>query len=294
MRLLLIGASGQLGRALAATFSPDHRVIPTACRHASPGDRVLDLGSREQILSALTETRPDAVVIAGAMCAVDRSELEPDLCRRINVSGPRIISEYVREHGGTVVYYSTDHVFDGAREVYRESDEIGPVNIYSQSKAEGEAAIRELLPDRHLLLRTSWVYGVDPQRMNFALRCVDSLRHGRAVQVPADQWGSPTYTDDLARATRFLLERGLSGTFHATGPDFVDRATLARRICRRFGLDDTGIVPKPTVELGQAAKRPLQVRLDCSKLRDSGAPPFRGVDQGLDDLAMREGALTSR
>jgi len=294
MRVLLIGASGQLGQALAAAFVRDHRVIPAAHRHARPGDLDLDLGDTERVMAVLNETKPDLILVAGAMCAVDRCELETEACRRINVSGPRVVAEYARDHGRFVVYYSTDHVFDGDRDLYRESDPIGPLNVYARSKADGEAALRELLPDRHLILRTSWLYGPDAQRMNFALRCVDSIRAGRSVQVPADQWGSPTYTEDLAHATRFLVERGHAGTFHATGPEFVSRSVLARKVCARFGLDEGLIVPKLTSELGQAARRPLRVRLDCTKLSETGARGFRGVDRGLETLAALDGALSHR
>jgi len=122
---------------------------------------------------------------------------------------------------------------------------------------------------------------------------VDRIREGQQVLVPADQWGSPTYTEDLARATRFLIEHGHAGTFHATGPEFVDRATLARRICAHFRLDDRYIVPKPTSELGQAARRPLRVRLDCRKLYKTGVGGFREISRGLESLASSETSLVN-
>lgn len=294
MRCLLIGASGQLGRALFSVFAPDHEVIPTAHRHPQPGSLALDLADKERVRAILAETRSDLILVAGAMCAVDRCELEPEPCRRINVLGPRTVAEYAREHGSFVVYYSTDHVFDGTHDVYRETDAIAPLNAYARSKAEGETAVRELVPERHLVLRTSWLYGPDAQRMNFPLRCLDRIRVGERVLVPSDQWGSPTYTEDLARATWFLLDQGYTGTFHATGPDFVDRASLARKICARFGLDHRYLVPKPTSELGQAARRPLRVRLDCRKLREAGSGAFRGIDAGLDALGALEPTLLNR
>jgi dTDP-4-dehydrorhamnose reductase len=102
--------------------------------------------------------------------------------------------------------------------------------------------------------------------------------------VPCDQYGSPTFTEDLARATYALVERDAGGTFHAAGPEFVDRATLALTICERFGLDGRRIVPTPTSSLGQTARRPLRGRLDCQKLGGTGVAAFRGIDAGLRSL----------
>lgn len=179
------------------------------------------------------------------------------------------------------MFYSTDQVFDGARDAHRETNATAPLNMYARGKAEGEAALRELLPDRHLILRTAWFYGPGAARKNFALRLVARLGVGEVVTVVADQWGTPTYTEDLAGATRWLVKRGASGTFHATRPDRIDRLSLARKICGRFGLDARLLVPKATRELGQAAPRPLRVFLDCRKIREAGFGDFRGVGEGL-------------
>jgi dTDP-4-dehydrorhamnose reductase len=163
------------------------------------------------------------------------------------------------------------------------------VNEYARSKARGEAAVRELLPDRHVILRTSWVYGPDVVRRNFALRLVDRLRQGEKVPVPSDQWGCPTYTEDLAAATLALVEQGVTGTFHACGAEIIDRVALGRLICACFGVSDAGLVPTPTAALGQAAPRPLRVAMDCSKLARTVAVPFRDLRAGLARLAAADG-----
>jgi dTDP-4-dehydrorhamnose reductase len=195
------------------------------------------------------------------------------------------VAEAARQHGSRVVFFSTDHVFDGARSSYGEDDPIVPLNAYARSKVDAERAIRELLPDGHVIIRTGWVYGPDRQRRNFVLHLIDRLRSGTSVRVPSDQWGSPTCTVDLAAATAHLLERGATGTFHATGPELTDRASLARRVCERFALDPALVVAQPTSALGQAAQRSLRVLLDCSKLRATGAPPFRNIAAGLELIA---------
>lgn len=284
-RILLIGGSGQLGAALGEAFAPGHELMATAHDHPQPGQMTLNLGDADAVATLLRSQRPDVVLVAGAMCHVDRCEQEPDLCRRINVRGPAEVANYARQHGARVVFFSTDHVFDGSLSSYRESDAVHPLSVYAESKKEAEDAIREIVPVRHLIVRTGWVYGPDPQRRNFILRLIDRVRQGDNVDVPSDQWGSPTYTQDLAQATRFLVDREEAGTFHATGPEYVDRVSLAQRVCDRFQLDATHVVPRPTAALGQSAQRSLRVLLDCSKLRDAGAPPFRGIAAGLDALA---------
>lgn len=284
MRVLLIGSSGQLGHSLSAAFSPKHHVIEAVRCNPTAGQVTIDLNDRPATLAALLDAKPDAVLIAGAFCHVDLCETEQEACRRVNVRGPQTVAEYARDHECQVVLYSTDQVFDGTRESYGETDVIAPLNVYAQTKAESEAMLREVLPDRRLVLRTAWLYGPDAARRNFVLRLIGRVAAGEDVQIPADQWGTPTYTDDLARATLFLVERGHSGTFHATGPERIDRFSLARKVCSRFGLDARRLIPKSTRELGQAAPRPLRVFLDCRKIRAVGTEPFRGVDAGLEAL----------
>ena len=283
-RILLIGVSGQLGRALATQFSVG-TLVAASNQHAQPGELRIDLGDLAATESVLRTVRPDLILIAGAMCNVDQCEIEPDACERINLRGPAIVAEYAAGHGANIVFFSTDHVFDGEREQYVESDAVNPLNQYVRSKARAETLVRTLLPDRHLILRTGWVYGPDRQRRNFALRLVDRITRGETVVVPSDQWGCPTYTEDLAFATRYLVERGAIGTYHATGPELIDRGNLAYRICEEFGLDRRAVILRPTRELGQTARRSLRVQLDCRKLHAAGVPPFRRVAEGLRALA---------
>jgi len=281
LRTLIIGANGQLGLALRESFAKDHEVIETVHRSPGIGQTVLDLRDESSVRGRLQGTKPDVILMAGAFCHVDLCETEREACWRVNVGGTEAVADYAREGACHVVYYSTDQVFDGTRETFRETDPINPLNVYAQSKAAGEAVLLELLPERHLILRTAWLYGPDRARKNFALRLAQWVGEGADVPVPSDQWGTPTYTEDVAEATRFLIERGLGGTFHAVGPDLIDRVQLAHKVCARFGLDPRHLVPRPTRELGQTAPRPQRVRLDCSKLRGAGGYAFRCIDEGL-------------
>lgn len=278
---MIIGTNGQLGRALSLVFSRSNTVIETVHRRPGPHQLPLDLSDRVATREMLHAMKPDLVLVAGAFCHVDLCETEREACWKVNVEGTETVAEYARDRECRVVYYSTDQVFDGTRDAYREPDPVAPMNVYAQSKAAGEAVLRELLPERHLILRTAWLYGPDRARKNFALRLAQWVGEGADVPVPSDQWGTPTYTEDVAEATRFLIERGLGGTFHAVGPELIDRVQLAHKVCARFGLDPRHLVPRPTRELGQTAPRPQRVRLDCSKLRGAGGYAFRCIDEGL-------------
>ncbi len=283
-RVLVIGASGQVGRALCAAFAGDYQVVPASHQHLEHGHEHVDLSDPATVRGAIRSVEPAHVLLAGGMCNVDGCELDPARSRAVNVDGTALVAQDARAIGARVVFYSTDHVFDGAREGYVETDPVSPINAYSRSKVDAEDALRRACPDDHLILRTSSVYGVDLHRRNFVVRFVDRLMEGASMTVPADQWGSPTLTDDLARATRLLVDAGARGTFHATGPDFVNRETFARAICAQFGLDVSLVIARATSELRQAAPRPWGVRLDCSKLIAAGVPPFHSIDAGLTRL----------
>ena len=141
-RCLVVGASGQLGRALCAAFRASHEVFETTSRSPDPGQWRIDLGDPATVVATLEAVQPEWILIAGVIGNVDRAETEREFCVRVNVDGPRAIAEYARKHSSVVVYFSTDTVFDGAKERYTESDPVSPLNVYSQSKVQGEVVMR--------------------------------------------------------------------------------------------------------------------------------------------------------
>ena len=292
-RCLIIGASGQLGRALCAEFRARHEVIEAAHRATRPDQWPLDLADPAATARALTQIAPEWIVIAGAIGNVDRAELEQALCLAVNVEGPKAVAEYAQAHGCTVAYYSTDAVFDGTRDSYQERDPVAPLNFYARSKARAETIMHTMLPGRSLVIRTAWLYGPDERRRIFILRLVDELRAGRSVEVPSDQWGSPTYTEDVAHVTRVLLEQGAFGLFHAVGPEVVNRAALAQQVCEQFGLEASLLQRRPSAQLNQVARRPLRVQLDCRRLHSMVTHTFRTLMEGLEALRSWDSALVA-
>lgn len=279
--LLVIGGSGQVGRAVVHAFGD--RAID-ARRTPTDGQLHVDLADIASIDAALDATRPAVVVIAGAFTWVDGAEADPATCHAVNVDGPARVAAWCRANDATVVYYSTDHVFDGTANPHPVDGAVNPLNVYARSKVAAEARLREVAP-RHLILRTAWVYGPDPREMNFAIRLVRALQRGEPVKVPQDQWGTPTWAPDLANVTRDLVDRGATGTYHVVGPDYLSRLDLSRRVCRAFSLDEAALQPIDTADLNQRAARPLRVRMDTSTLDALLPNAVRPVDAGLAALA---------
>lgn len=280
-RALVIGASGQVGRALCTAFARGYDVVAASHQHVEGHDEHVDLADAAGVRDLMRRVRPEVVLLAGGMCNVDGCELETELCDQVNVIGTHVLADEAGSIGSHVVFFSTDHVFDGSRDRNREIDPVAPMNVYSTSKVKAEHILRRILPGRHLIIRTSSVYGVDTHRRNFVVRLIDRVSQRLPLDVPEDQWGSPTFTEDLAHAASILVERREKGTFHATGPDYVSRSSFAVQICEQFGLDAAMILPCPTSSLKQPARRPRGVLLDCEKLAKAGVPPFVGIEAGL-------------
>jgi dTDP-4-dehydrorhamnose reductase len=267
--ILLTGGSGQVGSELLATLAPLGRVV-------APSRGELDLASPDAIRATVRAVRPTCIVNAGAYTAVDRAESEPDLCARVNAEAPRILAAEAVRAGASIVHYSTDYVFDGRkRSPYREDDEPVPMNVYGRTKLEGERAVAAS-GARHLILRTSWVYGT--RGSNF-LRTMLKLAETRpTIRVVRDQTGSPTWSRSIARVTAKVLERLMvapehaePGLYHLTAAGSTTWYDFARAIfaasAMRGAARSPQVEPIGTAEYPTAAMRPAYSVLDNEKIR---------------------------
>ena len=267
MRILLTGATGQVGWQLANLLRDTHELI-------APDRRALDLSSPSRLREAVRAMRPDLIINPGAYTAVDKAEAEEPLARTINAEAPAVLAEEARRLGVPLIHFSTDYVFDGsAREPYSEDDATAPLNAYGRTKLAGEHAIAAS-GCIHLILRTSWVYS--RRGRNFLLTIERLARERPRLTIVADQAGTPNWARDLARATALLAGRPRdelsrkSGIYHLSSRGQTTWHGFALAIVESMRLKSPPVVaPISTSEYPTAAARPSYAVLDASKLEKS-------------------------
>lgn len=273
MKILLLGKNGQVGWELQRALQPLGTVI--ALDRQGEGGLVGDLTDLAGLRQTLCDLRPDVVVNAAAYTAVDKAESEAPLARRINAEAPEVLAKCMRKIGGWLVHYSTDYVFDGSgNQPWREDQSTAPLNVYGRTKLEGEQAI-QATGCNHLIFRTSWVYGA--RGNNFARTMLRLAAERERLDIVDDQVGAPTSAELIADITghclRAVQQQGAVGglyhlaasgaaSWHGYASYLLDQA---RQAGQRLKVRD--LVPIKTAEFPKPARRPLNSRLDCSKLR---------------------------
>jgi len=259
VKILLTGKNGQIGWELARVLAPIGEVI--ALERAA-----LDLAVPDQIVSAVRSVRPDLIINAAAYTNVDRAEAEFEVAMQVNGVAPAILAEESRRLGALLIHYSTDYVFDGTKPTpYVETDRPNPINSYGRSKLEGERAI-QASGCRHLILRTSWVYGM--QGRNFLLTILRLAHELPELKVVDDQIGCPTWCRDLAIATARLIDAptGTSATlYHLASAGATSWCGFAREIlsAREIG---TPILAIRSNQYPTAARRPANSVLSGARI----------------------------
>ncbi len=286
MRLLIVGASGQLGgHLLALARAAGHAAVGTYATVPQPGLARLALEEGAALEAAVVDTRPDAVVLCAGWTWVDANEDDPARSYRVNRDQPLALARAAAAAGAAFAFFSTDYVFDGAAGPYDEDAAPRPISVYGRAKLEAEEGLRALASGgaRVLVLRTTTVFGPEAQGKNFAYQALRRLTAGERLVVPDDQLSTPSYGPDVAAATLALLERREAGTWNLAGPDLLDRAAFARLLAEVWGLDPALVEGRATAALGQKAARPLRGGLRTDKLRAAGLP-VRGARAGLEAL----------
>lgn len=246
MRILLTGRNGQVGRELGRTLPALGELVET--------DRgTLDLADPESIRRALRDAKPEIVVNAGAYTAVDKAQSERDLATQVNAVAPGVLAEEAKRLGALLVHYSTDYVFDGEqRAPYAEDDSPNPLSHYGHSKLEGERAI-VATGCRHLILRTSWVYG--PRAANFYQIIRRKAQANEPMLMVDDQTSVPTTSGFLASQTVGLLKGNAEGLLHLVPAGQATRYEFAREVVKAMNSRSTVEAVKSD-RFPSAARRP--------------------------------------
>ena len=275
--ILVVGANGMLGHDLM-------EVLPGEVRGIDLPD--IDITSPESVQKILYSLKPRVVVNSAAYTDVDGCESNRETAMQVNGEGPAFLAMTCREIGAKLVQVSTDYVFDGGKgSPYLEDDPTGPLGVYGDSKLAGEMNSR-FVPD-HLIVRTQWLYGLHGK--NFVETMLRLAAEKDELAVVDDQVGSPTWTVDLARAIRALIENGCSGIYHAANSGYCSWNEFARAIFAESGIS-VRVNPLTTEQLGRPARRPLYSTLDCGKLAsDTGFQPQSWRDALKQYLSLRKG-----
>ena len=262
MKVLVTGAKGQLGTDLMNELA----------RQGLEGIGVdveeMDITDADACRRVISQAKADAVIHCAAYTAVDAAEDQVELCRKINGEGTRNVAVACREAGVKLMYISTDYVFDGkGTRPWEPDDKRAPLNVYGQTKYEGEIAIEELV-DRYFIVRIAWVFGVAGK--NFIKTMLRLGREKGAVSVVDDQVGSPTYTYDLARLLTDMIQTDRYGRYHATNEGECSWYEFAREIFRQAGMDEVKVTPVSSEAFAAKAKRPANSRMSKEKLTENG------------------------
>ena len=278
MKILLTGSSGQVGHELACALGMHGELV--LADHAQ-----MDLQNPTQIRDVIRSVQPQLIINPAAYTAVDQAESEPDLAMRINVEAPAVMAEEAKKLGAAMIHYSTDYVFDGTKPgAYTEQDVPNPQSVYGRSKLAGEQAVQSAgIP--HLILRTSWVYGLHGR--NFLLTIKRLAREREELRIVADQIGAPTWSRTVATATASVVRSlqlpmpdhdawlAQSGVYHLTAQGHTSWYDFAKAIVSQDELvKKPRILPIKTAEYPLPARRPANSMLSCEKfIRAFGSLP---------------------
>jgi dTDP-4-dehydrorhamnose reductase len=285
---LISGQHGQVSQALQTSLQDLGELIVL-------GRDRLDLSQPESIRDVVRVIKPDLIINAAAHTAVDQAESEPELAFAINATSPGVFAEEAAALGIPFIHYSTDYVFDGSKDgLWDETDTPNPLGVYGSSKLAGEQAI-EKAGGQYLILRTSWVYSLTGR--NFLLTMQRLLQEREKLTIVGDQIGAPTWAGTIAQSTRELIQRwrdgkpGAWGVYHLTASGETSWFGFAEAIGKELikaGKPCATLEPIPSSAYPTPAKRPLNSRLDCSRLhREWGVSQPGWHDAMLECLAQQ-------
>lgn len=261
MKILVTGVKGQLGYDVVNELA--ERGIETIGVDIEEMD-ITDAASVERVIR---DAAPDAVIHCAAFTAVDAAEENEELCRKVNVDGPRNIAKVCRALDIKMIQISTDYVFEGTGErPWEPEDECRPKSVYGRTKYEGELAVRELL-DKYFIVRIAWVFGINGK--NFVKTMLNLAKSHDTLTVVNDQFGSPTYTYDLAKLLADMVVTEKYGIYHATNEGNCSWYEFACAIFKEAGVE-VNVIPVTSEEYGAKANRPANSRMSKAKLTENG------------------------
>ena len=256
-KVLLTGSKGMLAHAFLKKKPKEWNILTTDIEE-------LDITQPARVEKAVRAFQPNIIINCAAFTRVDDCEKEEELAFAINAAGAGNLAESVQKIGAKLVHFSTDYIFDGTKKSpYLEDDPPHPINVYGMSKLEGEENIRKV-SDNHLIIRTQWLYGDGGN--HFVKTILKLAKERDSIKVVNDQFGSPTWTEDLADAIIELITKNCTGTYHVVNSGECSWYDFSCQIINEAGLK-TKVIPCTTAEFPRPAKRPPYSVLSTDKVR---------------------------
>lgn len=261
MKILITGANGMLAQQVRKRFENEELILT--------GSKELDITNAQKVNKFINTCKPEVIINCAAYTAVDKAEEQIELARKVNYEGPRNLAVEANKNNSILVHISTDYVFDGKlslQRTYKEDDKKAPVTAYGITKLEGEQEICKTT-DKYYILRTAWLYG---QGNNFVNTMLKLGKEKEEINVVADQYGSPTYTVDLANIIYKVLEKKIPyGVYHTTNEGFTTWYEFAKEIFRKANIS-CKVNPVTSEEFPRPAKRPKNSMLSKEKIVKEG------------------------
>ncbi len=246
----------------------------------------LDISDEIAIQSVFNSFKPTHIIHTAAITNVDYCELNPEECQLVNAFSVSLLLDSAKKINAHFQLLSTDFVFDGLTGNYKETDEVGPLSVYAQSKVDAEKKVKNNSYQNWSIVRTIIVYGTanNLSRSNIVLWAKDSLMKGNPLSIVDDQFRAPTWADDLAWGCITICKKQKTGIYHLSGPETMSIYELVCRIAKHYHLSMDRITPSKSEDIKQPAKRPPKTGFDLSKARkDLGYNP-KVIEETLDLL----------
>ena len=267
-KLLVIGASGQVGSALMKHLSEKNNVVGTYSSSNKKGLVHLDITDEKEVSKLIQKINPSIIFHCSAAISIDFCEKNPDAARKINVDGTKNVVEAAKKIGAKVVYLSTEYVFDGRKGPYSETDNPNPINVYGKNKLEGEKVV--LSAQNSLVIRSTLIFSLGYDTKSLLNVIVKSLKSGQEIKIVDDQITNPISADNLAEAISDLALKNKSGIYNVASKERMSRYEFAIKAAKALGLNSSLIKPVKSAYFRQNAKRPLSCGLKIDKfLRNS-------------------------
>ncbi|MCP5005305.1 MAG: dTDP-4-dehydrorhamnose reductase [Planctomycetes bacterium] len=278
MKILVTGSNGQVGADCKQVLQHSHDVV-------ARNSKELDITNMKVTSKSLNENKPDFIVNCAAYTKVDACESERELAWKVNVDGTLNLALCACEHGSKLIHISTDFVFDGRKklpESYAEDDELCPVSYYGKTKLEGEMEVRRVNRN-HMIVRTAWVYGFHGHNFLRTMLRLALNDPERQIKVVNDQYGSPTWSYQLAQQIEKLIELNGQGTFHATSEGYCTWYEVAKYFLEKMGIRHN-LVPCSTDEYPTPASRPKNSILENKRLKELECNIMTHWHDGIDQF----------